>query len=233
MPAYNEENTLRQIVDKVFVDLKDIDFELVIVDDKSEDKTFDLMKELEKQYKGKIRIFTKEHSGKSQTVKKGLWESKGDYVVIQDADLEYDPKDLITMLDLIQKDDLDVVYGNRFGYKNEVVYTQNWIGNTFLSFTSALITGLRAGMWPRDMEVCYKMAKGDLFRTLAETIESITNFGFEPEITAKFSKVKGVKFAQVPIKYYPRTMAEGEKMNAFKHGKEALREIFRFNFAKS
>jgi hypothetical protein len=134
------------------------------------------------------------------------------------------------MLEKIEKEGLDVIYGNRFSHKNEVVYFQNWIGNTALSAFSALITGLRANMWPRDMEVCYKMAKGDTFRELAAKLTSQTNFGFEPEITAMFSKIKKVKFAQVPIHYYPRTIAEGKKMNAFKHGYEALKEIVRFNF---
>jgi len=179
----------------------------------------------------RIRLFFHEKNmGKSQTVKTGLLETKGEYVVIQDADLEYDPADLLPMLQKIQDEKLDVIYGNRFSHKNEVVYFQNWIGNTMLSAFSALITGLRANMWPRDMEVCYKMAKGDLYRSLSARITSKTNFGFEPEITAMFSKVKGVKFAQLPISYFPRTMAEGKHMKAFQDGFKALKEIIRFNF---
>lgn len=231
MPAYNEQHTIREIVKKVCDTLQGIDYELLLVDDKSTDETLLIMYELQKQYgEQRIRVITKEHSGKSQTVKTGLLASKGEYAVIQDADMEYDPADVLVMLEKIEKENLDVVYGNRFGRNNEVVYYQNWLGNTLLSLFSAIITGVRANMWPRDMEVCYKMAKGELYRKLAATIESTTNFGFEPEITAKFSKVKGVKFAQVPISYYPRTVSEGKKMNAFKHGVEAFREIIYYNF---
>ena len=232
MPAYNEQNTLREIIEKIQESLVGIDFEIVIVNDGSKDKTQHIAEELAAVYKN-IRVFTNEKNiGKSQTVKRGILESKGEYVVIQDADLEYNPVDLRGILNKIETEKLDVVYGNRFGYKNEVVYFQNWIGNTMLSMFSALITGLRANMWPRDMEVCYKMARGDMFRGLAKTLTSTTNFGFEPEISAKFSKVRGIKFAQVPIMYYPRTIAEGKKMNAFKHGWEALKEIIRYNFWK-
>lgn len=230
-PVYNEQNFIREIIEKVVIALEDIDYEWILVDDGATDNSLQLMKEMVSKYGSRLRILTKKHSGKSQTVKMGILASKGEYVVIQDADMEYEPADLPQMLKKMQNEGLDVIYGNRFGKKNEVVYFQNWIGNTTLSMFSALITGLRANMWPRDMEVGYKMAKGDLFRKLAETITATTNFGFEPEITAKFSKVPGVKFAQVPIHYYPRTVAEGKKMNAFKHGWEALKEIIRYNFS--
>lgn len=232
MPARNEQHTLREIVEKVVQTLAGIDFELIMVNDGSTDETLSLMKELQKKYGSRLEIIDKAHSGKSQTVKQGILASKGEYVVIQDADMEYEPADLLVMLEKIQNEGLDVLYGNRFGLKNEVVYFQNWLGNTALSFLSAVITGFRANMWPRDMEVCYKMAKGDLFRSLAKGLVATTNFGFEPEITAKFSKIKGVKFAQVPIHYYPRTIAEGKKMNALKHGIEAFKEIITYNFGK-
>lgn len=232
MPALNEQNTLREIVEKVVTTLKEIDYELIMVNDGSTDNTLKLMQELTERFGSKLKYLDKSRSGKSQTVKAGILMTTGDYVVIQDADMEYDPADLLIMFDKIQKENLDVVYGNRFGKKNEVVYFQNWIGNTALSFLSAIITGLRANMWPRDMEVCYKMAKGELYRDLAKTITATTNFGFEPEITAKFSKVKGIKFAQVPIHYYPRTMAEGKKMKALQHGIEAFKEILKYNFSK-
>lgn len=230
MPVHNEQNTLRQIVEKIEEVLKNIDYELIIVNDFSTDKSQQILEELQTK-NDRIRLFKHEsNKGKSQTVKTGILESKGEYVVIQDADLEYDPTDVLMLLTKIETEKLDVVYGNRFGRKSEVVYYQNWIGNTLLSYFSAIITGIRANMWPRDMEVCYKMAKGDLYRSLVARLVSTTNFGFEPEITAMFSKVKGVKFAQLPVHYYPRTMAEGKHMQAFKHGIEAFKEIIRFNF---
>jgi glycosyltransferase involved in cell wall biosynthesis len=202
-----------------------------MVNDASKDRSYEMMQEFAAS---DPRIHIAQHeknSGKSQTIKKGLAMTTGRYVVIQDADLEYEPADIPALLEKI-KSGYDLVYGNRFSKKNEVVYFQNWIGNTVLSIFSGIITGLRAGMWPRDMEVGYKMAKGDLFREIGAKIEATTLFGLEPEMTARFSKIKGIKFAQVPIHYYPRTVAEGKKMQAFKHGWEALQEIIRYNFLR-
>lgn len=233
MPAKNEEKTLREIVEKVEEILSNaMSFEIIIVDDGSVDRTNMHAEELAKKY-GNIKILRNEKSsGKSRSVQKGILASTGEYVVIQDADLEYEPKDLLKIYEKITTEKLDVVYGNRFGEKNEVVYVQNWLGNTFLSAVSAIFTGIRAGMFPRDMEVCYKMAKGELFRELAKTLTATSNFGFEPEITAKFSKVRGLKFAQMPINYYPRTKAEGKHMNAFRDGFKALKEILHYNLSK-
>lgn len=230
IPAYNESKTLEELVKKVVKTLDSVEKEIIIVNDGSKDNTLEIANDLANKYKAVSAISNERNVGKTQTVKNGILHTKGEYVVIQDADLEYDPQDLLTMLKRIESDNLDVIYGNRFGKKNTVIYPQNWIGNTFLSFVSSIITGIRKGMWVRDMEVCYKMAKGDLYRRLAKTIESTTNFGFEPEITAKFSKVKNLKFAQVPISYYPRSIEEGKKMNALRDGLKALREIIYFNF---
>ena len=230
IPARNEEKTLLDIVTKVQKSLKNINFEIIIVNDGSTDKTLDIANKLVKKFKNIHVISNPTGIGKSQAVRKGILATKGGYVVIQDADLEYEPDDLVVIFNKIKAENLDLVYGNRFGYSNKVVYFQNWLGNTILSGISSLMTGLRAGMWVRDMEVCYKMARGDMYRKLADTIISKSNFGFEPEITAKFSKVKGIKFAQVPIRYNPRTFDEGKKMHAISDGFKALREIIYFNF---
>ncbi len=230
MPARNEENTLEQIIKSVQKSLKDIKYEIIIINDGSTDRTLEIATRLAKDFKNIKVLSNPTNIGKSQSVRNGILATKGKYVVIQDADLEYEPEDLVLMYKKISNENLDVIYGNRFGYNNKVVYWQNWFGNTFLSGISSLITGLRSGMWVRDMEVCYKMAKGDIYRKIAQTITSRSNFGFEPEITAKFSKIKGIKFAQVPIKYIPRTLKEGKKMSAFKDGFKALREIIYYNF---
>lgn len=230
IPAHNEEKTLLELVKKVQKSLGSINYDIVIVNDGSTDKTLEIATKLSNDFRNISCLSNDVNIGKSQTVRKGILATTGNYVVIQDADLEYEPSDLLLLYEKISRENLDIVYGNRFGYNNKVVYWKNWFGNTFLSLMSSLITGLRAGMWVRDMEVCYKIAKGELFRDLAINIESKSNFGFEPEITAKFSKVKGLKFAQMPIKYYPRTLEEGKHMNAFRDGFKALKEILYFNF---
>lgn len=229
VPVYNEENTLSNMVHKLMQVPFKIDTEVVMVNDASKDKSAVIMEELKKEFKSIKLLSNKKNVGKSQTVKKGILETTGDLVVIQDADLEYDPKELLDFVKIFEKENVDVVYGNRFGYSNEVVYFENWVGNTFLSGISSIFTGLRAGMWTRDMEVCYKMAKGALYRELVRDLKATSNFGFEPEITSKFSKVKGIKFKQIPVRYYPRTVSEGKKLHAWKDGVKALKEILRFN----
>lgn len=236
MPAYNESKTLDQIVDKVFSQNFGLDIELIIVNDGSKDNTWEIIENLAKENKNIKGVQNPKNIGKSQTVKHGISHTTGDLVVIQDADLEYDPQDLIKFVDKFQKEDLDVIYGNRFGKENKVIYWQNWFGNRLLSLFSAIFTGLRSGMWTWDMEVCYKMAKGDIFREIGSTIVSTSTFGLEPEMTAKFAKYrlngKKLKFAQIPISYFPRSIAEGKKMHAVKDGLKALWEILKFNLAR-
>jgi glycosyltransferase involved in cell wall biosynthesis len=235
IPAYNEEKSLRELVSKVLsVDFGEIKTEIVIINDGSKDKTWEVMSELQKENPEKIKIFQNEkNSGKSQTVKNAILKTTGDIVVIQDADLEYDPVELKDLLDLMQKENLDVVFGNRFGKKNKVIYWQNFIGNISLSFFSNLFTFWRIKKWIPDMEVCYKMIQGDIAREIAATIVSKSTFGLEPEITAKLAKYKKngkhLKFGFVPISYFPRSVAEGKKMRAIEDGIKALREIITFN----
>ncbi|BCX13521.1 MAG: glycosyl transferase [Candidatus Dojkabacteria bacterium] len=210
--------------------------EIIIVNDGSKDKTFDIMKDLAKKFP-EVKIFENERNmGKTQTVKNGLLKTKGDVVVIQDADFEYYPEEIPTLLEKMIKESLDVVYGNRFGKKNKVIYWKNYYGNRFLSAFSNLFTYPRIKTWIPDMEVCYKMVNGDIFRELAKTIESKSTFGLEPEVTAKLSKYKKdgkhLKFGIIAISYKPRTIEEGKKMHAFKDGSKALFEILKFNLFK-
>ncbi len=233
IPVYNEQATLSQLLNKVETVDFGLEKEIVIVNDASTDGTAQILADLKKEKHYKI-LENKKNVGKSQTVKKGILASSGDLVVIQDADLEYDPTELVEFVKLFKTTNVDVVYGNRFGRNNKVIYLQNWLGNSFLSLVSAFFTGLRAKMWTRDMEVCYKMAKGDIFRELAKSIESKSNFGFEPEITAKFSKFRHadgsrIAWQQLPITYFPRSIEEGKHMKAFKDGFKALAEILKFN----
>jgi glycosyltransferase involved in cell wall biosynthesis len=235
MPAYNEEKSLEGIVEKV-LSVKfpnNVDIELVIINDGSKDNTWEIMQKLAKKHK-EIKIFSNEKNlGKSQIVRRGILETKGDIVVIQDADFEYDPNEIPNLLELMQEKNLDVVYGNRFGKKNKVIYWKNYIGNKSLSAFSNVFTFPRVRVWIPDMEVCYKMVRGDIFREIGENIKSKSMFGLEPEITAKLSKYKRngkhLKFGIVPITYNARTIEEGKKMKAFSDGFKALKEILIYN----
>jgi glycosyltransferase involved in cell wall biosynthesis len=235
IPVYNEEKTLKKLVEKVLkVSFpKDLKTEIILVNDGSKDNSAQIIEALSKRYSNVKVSHNIRNSGKTQTVKNGLNLTTGDIVVIQDADLEYNPQELLDLLKLRVEKSLDVVYGNRFGKKNKVVYWQNYIGNIGLSFISNIFTFPRIKVYIPDMEVCYKMMPGDVARELGATITSTSKFGLEPEITAKLSKYrkngKHLKFGIVPISYYPRTIAEGKKMSAISDGLKALKEIIQYN----
>ncbi|WP_372364545.1 glycosyltransferase family 2 protein [Candidatus Uabimicrobium sp. HlEnr_7] len=232
VPIYNEEKTLEKILSKIESLSLNIEKEIILVNDASKDNTLQILQ----RYTDKdnfIILHNEQNLGKSQTVKKGLLESTGDLVVIQDADLEYNPENWQQFLPYFEEHGYDIVYGNRFGKNNKVIYWQNWFGNRFLSIVSSCFTYPRSRMMTTDMEVCYKMARGSIFREIAKTIRSKSNFGLEPEVTAKFSKFKidgkHLKFKQIAIDYAPRSVEEGKHMKAFSDGFKALWEILKFN----
>lgn len=240
IPVWNEEKTLETLVEKVLSlkDLIDYQLELVIVNDGSTDHSWEILQKLAYAYPESIKIHTNEKNvGKSQTVKNGILQSTGDFVIIQDADLEYLPSEIPELIKTATDKNLDVVYGNRFGKKSKVIYWQNYYGNKFLSALSNIFTYPRIHVWIPDMEVCYKLMRGDVARKIAETITSKSTFGLEPELTAKLSKIKinkdgrlkHLRFGVIPVSYFPRTIEEGKKMNAFKDGFKALGEILRYN----
>jgi len=235
IPIYNEEKTLSQLLDKVIeIKLpKGWEKEILLCNDYSKDSSQKIIDKYVKKYKYIKSIKNESNLGKTQTVKKGILESKGDYVVIQDADLEYDPEELVYMLKEGMKKNCEVIYGNRFGQYNGVIYWKNFLGNLFLSIISNIFTIKRIRVFIPDMEVCYKMIKGDVAREVGGKIQATSNFGFEPEITARlghYSKnVDNLKFLILPISYYPRSIEEGKKMKAFQDGSKALWEIIRFN----
>ena len=234
IPIYNEEKTLVTLLEKVKkTNLGTTAKEVILINDYSTDSTREILDRLadEPDY---IILHNEKNLGKSQSVKKGVLHSTGDIVVVQDADLEYNPVDLIPFVSLFLENKVDLVYGNRFGMKNEIVYWQNWMGNTILSIVSSFFTFVRSGIFTRDMEVCYKMARGDVFREVAKSIQSKSGFGFEPEITARFSRYKlngkRLRYRQIPISYKPRRIDEGKHLNAYKDGVRAMIEVFRYNF---
>lgn len=239
IPVYNEESTILKILEKL-VKLKlpkNIIKELIIVNDASKDKSLVLINEFVKETYSKTEIKVLENRrnrGKSQTVKKGVLASTGDLVVTQDADLEYDPRDLVKFVKIFLSDpNLDVIYGNRFNSKNTFSNSIHNLGNRFVTYTSNLFTRNK-GFAPKDMETCYKMVRGDLMRNIFKTLESVSNFGLEPELTAKLARYRNVngkhlKFKNVDIRYKPRSIKEGKKMRWWRHGSEAILEIIYFN----
>lgn len=239
MPVWNEEGSVKEILTKVskLKFPKDITKEIIIVNDASKDKSREIINSvIRERYKDTEFIYLEnsKNLGKSQTVKKGVLASTGDLVVTQDADMEYEPKDLVKFVNLFLSDPhLDVIYGNRFNKKNVFFNSVHSVGNRFVTYMSNMFTR-NNGFAPKDMETCYKMVRGDIARALFKGLESTSNFGLEPEITAKLSRYREIngeklKFKELDISYVPRSISQGKKMRWFKNGFEALLEILYFN----
>jgi glycosyltransferase involved in cell wall biosynthesis len=223
MPCYNEKNTIEKIIDEVMdVDLGSTKKEIIIVDDGSKDGTRDLLKSLAAKNKAIKLIFQEVNQGKGAALKRGILESSGDVVVVQDADLE----EYKRLLYPIERGHADVVYGSRFigGEPHRIIYYRNQIANKFLTMLSNLFTGLNL----TDMETCYKMMDGDLARDLAKNLKA-QRFGFEPEITARIAK-SGARVYEIGISYYGRSKEEGKKIG-LKDGIKAIWEIIYFNIS--
>jgi len=220
MPAYNEKATIRSIIDKV---LKlDMVKELVIVDDGSTDGTKESLKDLKDE---RVKVFYHEtNRGKGASLRDGFRHVTGDVVVIQDADLEYDPNDLLEMIKPIEEGVADVVYGSRLsGGKPQRVYLfWHKLGNGILTF----LTNLLYNSTLTDMETCYKMMRKSALDGI--TIKS-NDFSVEPELTAKILKNKNLRVYEMPISYYGRSYAEGKKIS-WKHGLGALFTLLKYRF---
>jgi glycosyltransferase involved in cell wall biosynthesis len=225
IPCYNEKATIKTILQEISeVNLGTTGKEIIIIDDGSKDGTRNILKKLVEKDKSIKLIFQKVNQGKGAALKKGILESTGDVVVIQDADLEYDPQEYPRLLYPIERGHADVVYGSRFigGEPHRIIYYRNQIANKFLTGLSNIFTGLNL----TDMETCYKMMKGDLARELAKHLKA-QRFGFEPEITARIAKAK-VPVYEIGISYYGRSKEEGKKIG-FSDGFKAIGEIIRYN----
>lgn len=236
IPVYNEEKyiekTLLQVCNSNSLNLQK---EVIIVDDGSKDRTKESIEQniniLKPKYKNTSfkTLFKKINEGKGAAVRDGFKISTGSIVLIQDADLEYNPDDYPFLLEPFLKNDADVVYGSRFisNRPHRVLYFWHYQINLFLTALSNMLTNLNL----TDMETGYKVFKGKLIRDIASKLQS-NRFGFEPEITARISKVKGLKIYEVGISYYGRTYNEGKKIG-WKDGAKAIWEIIKFNLLRN
>jgi glycosyltransferase involved in cell wall biosynthesis len=221
IPVYNEERTIQKLVETVLAVPLELEKELVIVDDCSKDHTFSIISEL-KEHHPSIQVFHNEkNSGKGSSVRRGIEEATGDIIIVQDADLEYDPNEYPKLLAPILQGDADVVYGSRFitSGPKRVLYFWHYIGNKILTLFSNMISNLNLS----DMETCYKMFRAPVIKAIKIKEK---RFGIEPEITFKLSRIKGIRIYEVGISYHGRTYQEGKKIN-WKDGFRAFYVLFK------
>ncbi|HOP86084.1 MAG TPA: glycosyltransferase family 2 protein [Syntrophorhabdaceae bacterium] len=224
IPAFNEIKTISEVIEKVVA--TPYDKEIIIVDDGSTDGTRQYLEETmlkaKEDRKSHLNIvFHEKNMGKGAAIRTGIKHAKGDIIIIQDADLEYDPKDYPTLLQPILEGKADVVYGSRFlGGPHRVLYFWHYVGNKVITLLSNMFTDLNL----TDMETGYKVFRRDAIKDIE--IKS-NRFGFEPEITAKIAK-KGLRVYEVPISYYGRSYREGKKIT-WKDGVKAVFTILRYN----
>lgn len=220
MPVYNEARTIVAVIERVLQAPVDLAKEIIVVDDASTDGTRQLLQNMSS---GEIRLVLHEvNQGKGAAIRTGVAQATGDIVLIQDADLEYDPRDYPLLLEPILEGHADVVFGNRFhGGPHRVLYFWHYAANRFLTLLTNLLTGLNV----TDMEVGYKVFRRDVLRRLTLTSD---RFGFEPEVTVKVAKL-GCRVYEVPIRYYGRTYQEGKKIT-WRDGVAALFHLLRYRF---
>ena len=220
IPCYNEQSTIKEIIYKIKNQSK-IDKEIIVVDDYSQDKTRDILQQDLKDVIHKV-VLNDQNYGKGYSIRKGIEHSTGDCILIQDADLEYNPSDYNKLLNPIINNKADVVYGSRFLGTNErrILYFWHTLGNKFLTLLSNMFSNLNL----TDMEVGYKVFKSEVLKNI-ELKEN--RFGFEPEVTAKIAK-KNIRIFEVGIDYFGRKYSEGKKIT-WKDGFSAIRCILKYN----
>lgn len=220
MPVYNERASVAVSIKRV----RDVplDIEIICVDDGSTDGTRDILQQLKESGVIDQLILQPENRGKGAAVRTGINAASGDVIVIQDADLEYDPAEFPELIRPIQQNRADAVFGSRFlGGPHRVLYFWHSVGNRFLTLVSNMFSDLNL----TDMETCYKMVRADLMKSLPLTAD---RFGIEPELTARLAQTRA-RIWEMPISYSGRTYAEGKKIG-WKDGVAAFWHIFKYNF---
>jgi glycosyltransferase involved in cell wall biosynthesis len=226
IPAYNENKTILDILQKVAgLKITGIETEIIVVNDCSTDDTAVLVEHFISGHSGRdIKLVNQEkNQGKGAAIHRGIDLASGDYLIIQDADLEYDPEEYRDLLKPLLNGHADVVYGSRFMGSNphRILFFWHSIGNKILTSLSNMFTNLNL----TDMETCYKLFRSDIIKKINLKEK---RFGFEPEVTAKIARVPGIRIYEVGISYYGRTYEEGKKIN-WKDGFRAIYCILKYN----
>ncbi|MPQ48669.1 glycosyltransferase [Marinifilum sp. N1E240] len=230
IPAYNEADQVYQILSRINAVslINSITKEVIFIDDKSTDNTIQVVNTFAKNHPEiEITLYQQDvNKGKGAAIRKGIELATGEYLIIQDADLEYDPEEYNDLLKPVFKADADVVYGSRFmgGNPHRILFFWHSIGNKFLTILSNLFTDFNL----TDMETCYKLFRSDIIKKIPLREN---RFGFEPEITAKISKFKNLKLYEVGISYYGRTYDDGKKIS-WKDGVRAIYCILKYGMLK-
>ena len=224
VPVYNEERQLAAVVDRLMNTTCSIEREWIFVDDYSKDKSYEILEQLAQKFP--IKLFRQpQNQGKGAAVIRGIREASGDYIIIQDADFEYDPSDIPSLLEPLLAEKADVVYGSRFKPNALQVHrTFHYLINRTLTTFSNLMSGV----YLTDMETCYKVFRADLLKAMNLRSE---RFGIEVELTAYVAKAR-LRVFELPISYFPRTRLQGKKIN-WKDGVAALMHLIRFNWFTS
>tara|TARA_Y100000816_G_scaffold289525_1_gene276142 strand:+ start:2892 stop:3590 length:699 start_codon:yes stop_codon:yes gene_type:complete len=226
VPCYNEVKYIREIILRIKLKNPSMDIEIIVVDDNSEDGTKSELNTLKNENKIDHLVLNHKNMGKGFCIREGIKFCSGQVILIQDADLEYDPAEYKKLVLPIFNDQAEVVYGSRFtgSDSKRVLYFWHRVANYFLTLLSNMLTNINL----TDMEVCYKAFRSDIIKQISL---KENRFGFEPEVTAKISKIKNIRIFEVGVSYFGRTFSEGKKIR-WKDGVSALKCIIQYNLFK-